>query len=333
MVYVRSLLNDFVRWKLEGWTWETVLPHYKKLETFVDTLWLLPPFWNGESLTNKPWRGHDGSIVTVPAGPKIDAVSPLFVEAAINSGIPLAGQGFNDPDPAKRVGVGYYEFNIRNGVRDSVAQAMLGKTDGHTIPSNLIVRTGATVTRVLTEKHKGVTRAVGVEYITNNNNAVRSQVMLKDSTGNVILAAGAIMTPQLLQNSGVGDGGRIAHVPGVGKNLQDHPVVAMTYLLDAELAENAPSMFTLASDFEDYFTSVDHLQKYDNGEGPSNADEQEWASLLGTLGTAGFSSGAFLKSPWAQDCIPDIQLTVFPRIVEPHVIRHQPFHTNDPYFC
>ena len=327
MIYVRSLPNDFEQWNLKGWTWDTILPHYKSLETFIDTLWSAPSFWNGQSLVDKSWRGHDGPIVTIPAGPWIDSVSPLFVESAIHSGIPLAEPGFNDPDASKRVGVGYYEFNIRNGVRDSVAQAMLGKAAS--IPSNLVVQTGALVSKVLVEIRGGEPRAVGVEYFTNNN-ADRSHVLLNDDTGEVILAAGAIMTPQLLLNSGVGDGGMIVDLPGVGKNLQDHPVIALAYLLDDQLMEKAPTMLTLASEFEDYFFAVEHLRKA----GTATDDEyqpQQWASLLGTLGTAGFSSGAFLQSPWAQHDSPDIQLTIFPRIVEPHVLRREKNETYDPY--
>ena len=60
-------------------------------------------------------------------------------------------------------------------------------------------------------------------------------------------------------------------------------------------------------------------------------ESNQWASLLGPLGTAGFSAGAFLKSPWAQYGSPDIQLTVFPRVVEPHVIRRDVVVSNDPY--
>lgn len=329
MLYVRALPNDFARWNLTGWTWETLLPHYIHLEKYVDNLWPRPSFWNkDEDSMKKSCRGHDGPIVTVPAGPKVDAVSPLFIESAVHSGISRAGPGFNDP--SKRVGAGFYEFNIHNGVRDSVAQAMLGTSNG--IPPNLIVQTGATVTSVLTERtHNETTRAVGVEYLTDNDD-VRSEAMLKRNTGEVILAAGAIMTPQLLTNSGISDGGRVAHVPGVGKNLQDHPVIAMAYLLDSELVEEAPSMFTLASDFADYFQSVKHLQEAENdgNASPNTHTAQEWATLLGALGTAGFSSGAFLKSPWAQFDSPDIQLTVFPRIVEPHVLHRQKNTTNDP---
>ena len=332
---MRSLPNDFARWNLDGWTWDNVLPIYRSLETFVDTMWDPPSFFSGESSSDKPWRGHDGPLVTVPGGPKVDSVAPLFVESAVASGVGLAAQGFNDPDPERRVGAGYYEFNIRNGVRDSVAQAMLGKADGEVIPPNLVIQTGATVSKVITEEHRGEMRAVGVEYFINA--AGSSKALLKsyrgcrDNGGEVILASGAIMTPQLLTNSGIGEGGSVSDLPGVGKNLQDHPVIAIAFQLDPMLAEDAPSMFTLAAEFEDYFLSVKHLRRAEKEDVPSPSSLQDWASHLGTLGTAGFSAGGFLKSPWAEHGSPDIQLTVFPRIVEPHVVRRAKAEMHDPY--
>jgi hypothetical protein len=89
-----------------------MLPHYQSLETFVDRLWDPPSFWSGKSLVDKYWRGTDGRLVTVPAGPNIDFVSPLFIQSAMASGLPLAAQGFNDPDPVKQIGVEYYDINI-----------------------------------------------------------------------------------------------------------------------------------------------------------------------------------------------------------------------------
>lgn len=330
MIYIRSLPNDFERWNLKGWTWDDVLPHYKGLEQFVGGVGSSPSFWN-ESRVHKPWRGHNGPIVTAPADPSIDGIAPLFVESAVNSGVPLAAEGFNDPDASKRVGVGYYEFNIRNGVRDSVAQAMLGKADGRRIPSNLEVRTGATVTRIIIETlTNGTPEAVAVEYFTNNSTGYQKAILTNG--GEAILSAGAIMTPQLLANSGIGLGehGKVANLSGVGKNVQDHPVIALGFELNANLAGKAPSMFTLASEFQNYFSSVEHLRQAKQE--ANDKELNQWASLLGPIGTAGFSAGAFLKSPWAQYESPDIQLTVFPRVVEPHVIRHDEVDAdNDPY--
>jgi choline dehydrogenase-like flavoprotein len=194
----------------------------------------------------------------------------------------------------------------------------------------LVVRTGATVSKVLTEKSGGAIRAVGVEYFTGVS-ILSFQAILKaggDENAEVILSAGAIMTPPLLVKSGIGEGDTVVDVPGVGKNLQDHPVVALSFRLDPELAEDPPSLFNLAEEFEDYFLSVEHLRKAEKGE---CANTKEWASNLGTLGTAGLSSDAFLKSPWAGNDTPDIQLTIFPCYIEPHMVHHVKNQTDDPY--
>ena len=321
MIYVRSLPEDFAKWNMTKWTFDTVLAHYKDLETYID-LWDQPPYWKGENDANKPWRGHKGPLYTSPGGPAVDAVAPLFVESMLASGWPLASRGFNSPDVSARVGAGYYEFNIRNGVRHSIAEALLGGWNSDRLPpSNLIIRTKATVTKVITGQQHGVPKALGVEYISTDTGK-SCQVMLGDENGEVILAAGAIMTPQLLANSGIQDGGDVADLLGVGKNLQDHPVVAMSWEISPVLSEQASSIYTVANDMEDYFISVESLMNLQNDPARNITLEKlrEGAINLGTFATAGFTSGAFLTSPWAVDGVPDLQLTVFPRVVEPHVI-------------
>jgi choline dehydrogenase-like flavoprotein len=99
----------------------------------------------------------------------------------------------------------------------------------------------------------------------------------------------------------------------------------MAFQITPEIAQQASSIYTVADEMEDYFLSVAQLEDSQSGDAPSLREEVE-ADLqdrLGTFGTAGFSAGAFLRSPWAEDESPDIQLTVFPRVIEPHVIRKQ----------
>jgi choline dehydrogenase len=223
MIYVRALSTDFSRWNLTGWTYENILPHYVAMENFVDTSPKFDaPFWKDDKKNDKqpPWRGTNGPVTTVPAGVAVDAIGPLFVQSALNSGQPLATRGFNDPDPGARIGAGYYEFNIRNGVRDSIANAYLGRMQ---CPSNLVVQTGVTVTQVLVtpEHHGGTPHAVGVEYVSEHVSGQVGKVgkfLLNDADkAEVILASGAILTPQLLFNSGIGEGGGVVDLKGVGK--------------------------------------------------------------------------------------------------------------------
>lgn len=327
MIYIRSLPSCFDRWNMTGWAFDQMLPVYESLETYTPI-----PLDNSTALP--PHRGREGPIRTTPSLPGFDNMGDYFVQAAQASGLPLAGerQGapgrFNGVHPEDRIGAGYYEFNTRNGVRDSVANALLGNTKE--IPPNLRVVTGATVTQVLwSNAHPNrKPKAAGVTYLdaTTGN---RANVWLHSSAGTigeVLLATGAIMTPQILWNSGVGDGGSLVHLPGVGKNLQDHPVLGMAYEITPEMTESAPQMYALADEMEDYkmaakvLNDMEDQQQQEQTSSSSQDDAKRWAfEKLGILGTPGFSAGAFLKSPWAEEGgPPDIQLTVFPRVIEPH---------------
>jgi choline dehydrogenase-like flavoprotein len=185
MIYVRSLPQDFTRWNMADWTWEKILPHYTNLETYDDSNYETPHLYQNQNVSSD--RGQNGPITTVPAG-LLDVVAPLFVESLVASGWPLAARGFNNPE--KRVGGGYYDFNIRNGVRHSVAEALLGGWNSKLeTPPNLDIMTGATVDRVIFKD----TQAVGVEY--RKDGTVR-RTFLGNHQGEVIVACGAILTPQ-----------------------------------------------------------------------------------------------------------------------------------------
>ena len=384
--------------------------YFVGLENYDPALWPDASFWADSNMTNSnstmstssslpPWRGTNGMISTMPAGPAIDAVAPLFVQSGLNSGIPLAVQGFNGPNTADRNGVGYYEFNILNGVRNSVAESMLGgmNPEARAIPSNLEVQTGATVTRLLFGPGSNHTHAaVGVEVQPAIPGGSPTLYMLKPSDPNaeVILAAGAVMTPQILYNLGIAENGNVANVTGVGKHLVDQPAVPIAFELSPSLAQQAPSLYTMSLAMENYFISVDELNIVEsqkrlalwnatqsaglptyagaktsgrtttttgiwpsssntgtnssgNKTAPSNTTSSTstttsstTASILnasrtklfaeaqglGTMATAGFAAGAFIRSPYAVSPEADLQLTVFPRVLEPHVIRLEKQH-------
>jgi len=272
-------------------------------------------------------------------------VGELFRQSCAH--IPSIGlalsQGFNHPDPSARIGAGIYEFNIRNGVRDSVAKAFLGdhhsdtqrsKLDGSSsisgIPKNLDILLGASVTRVLTtaprkRSHASSTpQAVGVEFL--DENGYLHEVLLKNKSplSEVILSCGAIMTPQVLHNSGIGENGSVANLPGVGKNLQDHPVIPVLFRLASNMTEENGSTFLLGQQWQSYLDAVQRLKMYDDASNMDQPIRKELLQQLGTMGTAGFSTGAFLRSPWAKTEAPDVQVTVFPRAVEPHVVDKAP---------
>ncbi len=210
LAWVRGEPEEFDRWRAEGnegWGFEDILPFYKKLEDY-------PP---GGPTT----RGHGGPMKIINRGLfDPDPLSEAYRRACIDAGIPEN----DDYNGRKFEGVGYLQQSIDHGRRCSAATAYLRPARGR---PNLTVWSGALTTRVLFEGN----RAVGVEYIRGGETAsVRAR-------GEVILSAGTMKSPQLLELSGVGDPARlsrlgipvVADVPGVGENFSEHLQFRFTY--------------------------------------------------------------------------------------------------------
>ena len=207
--FMRAVPEDFERWVQAGndsWSFDQVLPYYRKLEDDRD--------FDG------PFHGTGGPLPIKRQGD--DLMSPLtaaFIDGCLQLGF-VDEQDKNRPGPP---GVGLVPLNAVDGLRVSTAVAYL-------IPSrhrpNLAVRGDAFVRRILFEG----TRAIGVEA----EIAGSREVIF---AGEVILSAGAICSPQLLMLSGVGPadelralGIHVVHdAPGVGKELADHPELWITY--------------------------------------------------------------------------------------------------------
>lgn len=202
MAYVRGNKKDFDDWAAlgnEGWDYNAVLPYFKKSE-------------NNQNFTND-FHGTDGPMyVTHAASPS--NVATAFVEACAQKGI----QSNPDYNGAEQLGACLLQFTIKNNQRHSTAAAFLKPILKR---KNLIVLTHTYVKRVLLES--GV--AVGVEVKNKNG-----QTEIYNCNKEVIVAAGAIQSPQILMLSGIGDKNELSkhgilavtHLPGVGKNLQDH---------------------------------------------------------------------------------------------------------------
>lgn len=208
MVFVRGNPLDFERWKalgLKGWSYSECLPYFKKMETFE----------GGGDL----YRGGDGPLHVH----KCKADNPLyqaFLGAGQDYGLPLV----EDQNGYRQEGVNVAQATTYKGERWSTARAYL---DPIADRSNLTVFTGAMVTGV---EFSGK-RAIGVAY---EKNGARHVV---EATREVILSAGAFGSPQLLMLAGIGDTEELQrhgikvrhHLPGVGKDLQDHVAVAIQY--------------------------------------------------------------------------------------------------------
>lgn len=201
LLYVRGQTQDYDVWRQlgnVGWSHSDVLPYFKKAE--------------GQVRGADEHHGADG-----PLG--VDDVrmdNPLceaFVESCVAEGIPLT-RDFNGP---VQEGVGYYQLTNKNGRRCSSAVAYLNPAKRR---QNLSIITGAMTERIILRG----TRAVGVEATVNGE---KTKIVARRE---VILAAGAIGSPQLLQVSGIGPasvlkaaGVEVRHdLAGVGENLQDH---------------------------------------------------------------------------------------------------------------
>jgi len=205
MIYIRGSRYDYDTWRdeygCEGWGYTDLLPYFLRAES--------------NSRGASAYHGADGPLSVQDPKYK-SAMTAAFVDAARQWGME-ANDDFNGP---RQDGAGFYQVTQRNGRRWSTADAYLHPAAGR---PNLTVQTDALVTGVAIEAG----RAVGVRYL------LRGVEETARAEGEVILAAGAIGSPQLLMLSGIGPAdhlaehgiGVVADSPGVGANLSDHPIV------------------------------------------------------------------------------------------------------------
>jgi choline dehydrogenase len=208
MMYVRGHKSDYDGWAqsgCRGWSYDDVLPIFKRSENF---------FGGSDA-----WHGSGGPLHVE----QLRTPNPLtqaFLEASVAAGFPLNP----DINGAEQDGVSQTPVNQHQGKRWSAADAFLRPAMAR---SNLEVMTGVLVRKVVISEG----RATGVEIERNGRTEVIS------ATREVVLAAGAIGSPQLMMLSGLGPGAHLAEhgiavlhdMPGVGANLQDHLVAGATY--------------------------------------------------------------------------------------------------------
>ncbi len=266
MIYARGVPQDYDHWAQQGnpgWGWSDVLPYFKRAEhneRGADAL-------HG---TGGPLNVRD---LTSP-----NRFGPVFVQAGVQAGYP-ANPDFNGPT---QEGVGLYQVTHRNGERFSAAKAYVTP---HLSRPNLRVVTGAHATRILLEGR----RAVGVEYRQGGT------LHTLRCTREVLLAAGALLSPQLLMLSGIGPGEHlrthgiaVSHdLPGVGQHLHDH--------VDVVQVVNAPQLKDL------FGLSLAGLVRAVRG-------IAEWRNFRTGMLTTNFAeAGGFIKSR-PDEALPDLQL-------------------------
>ena len=204
-IFQRGNPLDYERWAadpgMSTWDYAHCLPYFKRMETAL------------AAAPDDPWRGHAGPLV-LERGPATNPLFGAFFDASVEAGYPRT----EDVNGYRQEGFAPFDRNIHRGRRLSAARAYL-----HPVMRkrrNLQIRTSTLVTRI----HFEGRRAVGVEI---ERHGGGTETIL---AGEVILAGGAINSPQLLLLSGVGPAADlgalgipvVADRPGVGRHLQDH---------------------------------------------------------------------------------------------------------------
>jgi choline dehydrogenase len=217
LIYVRGQPQDYDRWAAlgnPGWGWRDVLPYFIRSED--------------NSRGASEFHGAGGPQACSDIGERHE-----LMEAIIGAANELGIARNDDFNGARQEGVGYYQLFTKNGWRSSSATGYLRPAEKR---PNLAVQTGAHATRILFE---GM-RAVGVRY---RQGGTEKEA---HAAREVILSAGALQSPQLLQLSGVGPAGLLrsfgipvlCDLPGVGENLQDHLQLRLMYKCTKAITTN-----------------------------------------------------------------------------------------------
>jgi choline dehydrogenase len=204
MVYIRGQREDYAAWAAAGnpgWSWEEILPYFVASEHNTR---------GADAL-----HGSGGGLWVDEVGPPLECTD-LFIQAGVSIGLPR-NTDFNGPS---QEGIGRYQVNVRNGVRQTAATSFLKPALKR---ASLELVTHALAEKLLLDGE----RVTGVQY------RQKDKVLRVAARRSVILCGGAINSPQLLELSGIGNpdvlgplGLATQHaLPGVGENLQDHLTV------------------------------------------------------------------------------------------------------------
>jgi len=217
LIYIRGQRQDYDHWASlgnTGWSYADVLPYFKRSE--------------GNQRGASTYHGADGQLKVSDIGARHPLIE-AFIQGASELGVPR-NEDFNGPE---QTGAGYYQLNTFKGWRCSTATAFLKPARRR---CNLTIQTNAISTGLIFEGK----RAVGVRY--------RQDGVAKEArcTTEVLLASGAVQSPQLLQLSGIGPKALLAQhgiplvhdAPEVGSNLQDHLQIRLGFECSQPITTN-----------------------------------------------------------------------------------------------
>ncbi len=210
MIYIRGHARDYDQWRqmgLQGWSYRDVLPYFKRSESLEG---------GGDA-----WHGGDGPLKVS----KASTPNPIY-SATVEAGRQAGFKVTSDFNGFQQEGWGSYQLTIHDGQRWSAARGYLHPALSR---SNLTCITGARTSKIVIENG----RATGVEYI----DAKSGEKRVVHADKEVLLSAGAVQSPQILQLSGIGDPEELGKfgipvvkaLKGVGANLQDHLDVCMSW--------------------------------------------------------------------------------------------------------
>ncbi|CAM9921007.1 unnamed protein product [Ascophyllum nodosum] len=274
MLYHRGEEADYDAWGVEGWTGKDVLPYFKKAEN---------------NRSKKEGRFHNkGGLMQVENARYMNPLTKRFFKACEQAGM-QKNDDFNDWSHSQE-GFGRFQVAQKNGRRCSAASSYLKQAMGR---KNLDVQTSAQTTKIVIKDG----RATGVEYIQDGEKRIANLA----PGGEVLLAGGAVSSPHVLLLSGVGPAEHLleknievkSDLPGVGKNLRDHPAV------------------TVMSDINEPVSITDEVLV--EGSGAVNKMTALRWLLTGTgpLTSPGCENGAFYKTSAAK-AASDLQLRFVP---------------------
>jgi choline dehydrogenase len=290
MVYIRGHAGDYDGWAesgLSGWGYADVLPYFKRAEQHL----------HGAD----PYHGSSGPLAVCAPDLEASPLASAFVQAAAQAGYGLSA----DPNGERQEGFGRVDRTTQNGRRCSAARAYLAPAQRR---ANLKILTGALVHRILLRG----TRAIGVEFAQGKRLAQGNQSVTAYAEREVILAAGAINSPQLLQLSGIGAAAQLSaagidtriEMPAVGANLNDHPDLVIQHRCLQPV-----SIFGA-----------------NRGMGKILTGLRWFAGLGGLAGSNHFEAGGFLRSR-AGVRQPDLQLTFMPLAIKPGTVEDVGMHS------
>ncbi|KAK0368936.1 GMC oxidoreductase [Colletotrichum paranaense] len=234
MVFDRGSKSDYDRWEslgATGWNWDSLLPYFKKNEKFTPPKADIVSEWGVQ--VDDAAHGTDG-LMQVTYSPFFWPTTKFMIDAVKELGITVA----KDQANGSPIG-GYFCPHNQDPTSSTRSSAREAYYDNFTGRKNLHLLTGRQVTKVVTSGSGDAIKATGVEFAASKGAQAQTATAAKE----VILAAGALHSPQILQVSGIGDPAlhtsinvpTVVDLPAVGQNLHDHVMLTVVNTINTTL--------------------------------------------------------------------------------------------------